>query len=166
MKALTIRQPYASLVVSVDQYGVPFKSVETRSWKTKYRGPVAIHAGKYRPDMFFMGMKERVSDIFAYAGLYGDQALSNLPYGAVIGKATLVDCIPIEQLYGTEYDTAQERAFGDWGEGRYGWILENPIRYVTPIPQTGKQGLWEWEEVIGWMRNANFQTACQLGQME
>lgn len=146
MKALTIRQPYASLTVSADQYGAPFKRVETRSWKTGYRGPLAIHAGKYRPDMFFLGMGERTADIFASVGLYGDQSIANLPYGAVVGKAVLVDCVPIEQLYGTEYDTPQERAFGDWSAGRYGWILESPVCFDTPILVSGKRGLWVWNE--------------------
>ena len=40
MRALTIRQPWASLIAA----GV--KTIETRSWSTKYRGPLAIHAGK------------------------------------------------------------------------------------------------------------------------
>ena len=41
MKALTLRQPYASLVAR-DQ-----KQYETRSWSTSYRGLLAVHAGKY-----------------------------------------------------------------------------------------------------------------------
>lgn len=105
MKAITIRQPWASLIVSLDQNGRPLKSVETRSWKTGYRGPLAIHAGKFRPDMFFMGMNGKKMDIFAEAGLHGDNDILNLPYGAVIGKVTLVDCLPLEELagYGTGY---------------------------------------------------------------
>lgn len=43
MKALTIRQPWASLIA----LGV--KTIETRSWSTSYRGPLAIHAGKAWP---------------------------------------------------------------------------------------------------------------------
>ncbi len=43
MKALTIRQPWASLIAA----GV--KTIETRSWSTRYRGPLAIHAGKHKP---------------------------------------------------------------------------------------------------------------------
>ena len=39
MKALTIQQPWASVITM----GV--KTIETRSWSTKYRGPLAIHAG-------------------------------------------------------------------------------------------------------------------------
>lgn len=144
MKALTIWQPYASLAVSCDQYGDPFKKVETRSWKTGYRGELAIHAAKRKPDMFFMGMSESLSNIFAYAGLYGDNALLNLPYGCVVGTVELVDCVPIERLCDTNFDTSQERAFGDWTAGRYGWILRNPVLFDKPIPAVGKQGLWEW----------------------
>lgn len=48
MKALTICQPHASLV------GIGVKPVETRSWSTKYRGPLAIHAGTKRPEMMHL----------------------------------------------------------------------------------------------------------------
>lgn len=43
MKAITIRQPWAGLIA------VGEKVYETRSWPTKYRGPIAIHAGKSDP---------------------------------------------------------------------------------------------------------------------
>ena len=75
-----------------------------------------------------------------------DQAIACLPYGAIVGKVTLVDCVPIEQLYGGGLDTPRERAFGDWRPGRYGWILANPILFKAPIPTRGKQGLWEWTQ--------------------
>jgi len=40
MKALTISQPYASLIASGEKW------VENRTWATRYRGPLAIHAGR------------------------------------------------------------------------------------------------------------------------
>ena len=43
MKALTLTQPWASLVAC------GAKTIETRSWRTPYRGPVAIHAAKGFP---------------------------------------------------------------------------------------------------------------------
>jgi len=43
MKAITIHQPYASLIAC------GAKIYETRSWATKYRGKIAIHAGKSDP---------------------------------------------------------------------------------------------------------------------
>lgn len=45
MRALTLHQPWATLVA------IGAKRVETRSWATTYRGPVAIHAGRHRPPM-------------------------------------------------------------------------------------------------------------------
>ena len=79
MKAITIRQPWATLIVSLDGSGRPLKAAETRGWKTSYRGPLAIHAGKTVPDMFFMGMSEADADAFLSAGLDGDQAIACLP---------------------------------------------------------------------------------------
>lgn len=148
MKALTIMQPWAGLIFTADYVGIPFKQVETRSWKTNYRGKLAIHAGKrrlYKSVDFFMGMKDGDVDRFVEAGIDGDKALEMLQYGAVIGEVEIVDCVPMEELWGSRYDTPGERAFGDWSEGRYGWILENPVPYKEPIPASGKLGLWEWE---------------------
>lgn len=60
MKALTIMEPWATLIFTADRYGVPFKQVETRSWKTNYRGKLTIHAGKRKlhKSVVFMGMSE------------------------------------------------------------------------------------------------------------
>lgn len=43
MKAITLWQPWASLIA------IGAKKYETRSWKTNYRGPIAIHAAKKDP---------------------------------------------------------------------------------------------------------------------
>lgn len=144
MKTLTLQQPWASLAVSVDQQGMPFKGVETRSWKTGYRGPLAIHAGKKIPECLLMGMSDKKMDVFAYAGITGDASIMNLPYGAIVGTVSILDCVPIETLYGSALDTWQERCFGDWRQGRYGWILGDPVAFDTPVPARGKQGIWEW----------------------
>ena len=72
MKAITIQQPYAALIAE----GI--KEYEFRTWKTAYRGPLLIHAGK--------GMDKKACSRFA---------LYNLDYlaGAVIAKAELTDCM-------------------------------------------------------------------------
>lgn len=49
MKGLSLWQPWATLV------GVGLKRVETRSWATSYRGPLAIHAAKRRPEIGRIG---------------------------------------------------------------------------------------------------------------
>lgn len=71
MKALTICQPYAHLIVSGD------KRVENRTWTTNYRGPLYIHAGKSREWL-------DEDDLKTYP---------SMAFGAVVAVATLVDCV-------------------------------------------------------------------------
>ena len=73
MKVLTIRQPWASLIVA----GI--KDVENRPWPTRYRGKLGIHAAA-RYDQALVD---------EYSDLLGDC----LPLGALIGSVTLVDCV-------------------------------------------------------------------------
>ena len=82
MRALTITQPWASLVMSGD------KRVETRSWSTTYRGPLAIHAAKGW-DVDARWFAEEV------CGRILSLTPSILPRGAVLGLADLVDCLPV-----------------------------------------------------------------------
>jgi len=96
VKAITIRQPWATLIA----LGV--KTIETRSWRTHYRGPVAIHAGAAMPIRGPIGawvvalddVQERMPKLEHWeAGFVYD-----LPIGAVIATATLADCVPIVGL--------------------------------------------------------------------
>ncbi len=144
MKALTIWQPWASLAVTKDFAGEPWKRVETRGWATNYRGPLAIHASKKTGFGFFDDLSpvERIK--FGKAGIVSEEDLLKLPHGMIIGQVNLLDSIKMEELYGTAYDTPQERSFGDWSPGRFGWLLGSPVLYSEPIPAKGRQGLWEW----------------------
>ena len=75
MKVLTIKQPWASLIIQ------GYKRFEFRSWQTKYRGELLIHAGK--------GIdKEAVKRLEKYIP-------EDMPLGKIIGKVKLVDCINI-----------------------------------------------------------------------
>ena len=74
--------------------------------------------------------------------MYYNYRAAGCPFGAIIGSVVIADCVPIEQLYGTEYDTPLERAYGDWTPGRYGIILESPKILKNPIPAKGHQGFW------------------------
>ncbi len=72
MKALTVRQPWASLIMA----GI--KDVENRTWPTSYRGPLVIHAG--------LGLDH---DAFTVHG----RLLDELPRGVVLGTVELVGCV-------------------------------------------------------------------------
>src|SRR5437879_1749653 len=89
MRVLSIRQPWASLLV----LGV--KRWETRSWHTSHRGPLAIHAArKISPTTRTLCDQEPMRTLLERAGLILDQ----LPRGVVLGTAYLVDCVVVDEL--------------------------------------------------------------------
>lgn len=151
MNALSLWQPWGSLFF----VGPKAKRVETRDWATKIRGEIAIHAAATKQGFKLI----RAGDSSAYDLVVdalqdaGYHLWSDLPLGAVLGSAVLVDCVPIEALYGSEYDTPVERAFGDWSPGRYGWIVERAVRYPEPIFAPGAQGIWKWSPPEGVIRD-------------
>jgi hypothetical protein len=141
MKAITLTQPYATLVA------MGAKRIETRSWSTRYRGPLAIHAGKGLAGMTkrqFVDLlrTEPFCSVLRPLIAAGQVNTDALPRGAIVAVADLVDILPVEQVQ----PTAPERSFGDYTPGRYAWLLADVCLVDPPIPSTGRQGLWEWTE--------------------
>ncbi|MED1955109.1 ASCH domain-containing protein [Brevibacillus centrosporus] len=140
MKAITLHQPWATLIALGE------KRFETRSWATKYRGPIAIHAAK-KVDKEIC-QQEPFRSVLAKHGYTAD----NLPTGAVVAKCQLVDC---HQIISTGYDAAtlyavgipkvrdNEFAFGWYKAGRYAWEMAD-VKPIDPVPAKGQQGLWNW----------------------
>ena len=126
MKVLTIKQPWASLIV--DKY----KRYEFRSWKTKYRGKILIHAGmSIEKDML-----ERFKEY-------------NLSYskGAIIGEAEIVDCILVDDEFNEELKKINKTVYGKSNHVEtYAWKLENVIKYDEPIYIKGQLGLWNYNK--------------------
>lgn len=138
MKVLSILQPWASLIVMGP------KRIETRSWATKYRGPLLIHAstGKKREGRELLEDPRWCNPC--------DEGFYDLPFGAIIGQVNLVDVIPTSHIIfnmGREKAAGiaapYEEAFGDYSPGRYGWLLSDPVVFDKPIPAKGKLGLWD-----------------------
>ncbi len=148
MKVLTLTQPWATLVA------IGAKKIETRSWSTPYRGPLAIHAAKGFPKWAKEGCAEPLFHEALYAAGYdiGLRSSDILPRGMVIATCRLLDCLPMEAagcVSGVfddypELNTAQERAFGDYAVGRWAWVLEDVKVLPEPIPAKGALGLWEY----------------------
>lgn len=134
MKAITLHQPYASLIA------LGKKQYETRSWSTNYRGKIAVHAG--------LSKKALTQDGYALwqrAGL-GQTSFAMLPLGEIIAIADLTDCIKMtDELIGSASEL--ERTVGNWKLGNYAWRLENIQVLSEPIPYKGKQGLWEYNNL-------------------
>lgn len=127
MKALSLTQPYATLVA------LGAKKIETRSWKTPYRGPLAIHAAKGFPLWAKMACQEPYFMRF----LEGH----SLPLGWVIATCELVDCV---RITADNAPPEPEFSFGDYTPGRWMWHLAN-VKQIKPVPVKGALGLWEWE---------------------
>lgn len=145
MKAITITQPFATLCA------IKAKRIETRGWKTDYRGPLAIHAGKGCPsDFIYLANTEPFLSALKAAGY---ALFSNLPRGAVVATCRLEGCKIIERNtkgWGIMGDQAwmltdQERAFGDYTPGRYAWLLADVQPLAEPVPARGALGLWDCE---------------------
>lgn len=89
MKALSLIQPWATLIVLGE------KRIETRSWPTKHRGHLAIHASKNFPDDCRRLCEERpFREALARHGLTAD----TLPLGQVLGFATIDDCVSTDTI--------------------------------------------------------------------
>jgi len=130
MKFLTLTQPWASLVAC------GAKRIETRSWKTAYRGLIGIHAAT----KFEMEVRELCHQEPIHSALFrwGTSQPGSLPRGSVLAVARIADCVPI----GTFRPGQEERALGDYTPGRYAWLLADIRRLPAPIPWRGRQGLW------------------------
>ena len=136
VKALTLHQPWASLMA----WGV--KTIETRSWPTAYRGPLAIHAAKTIPDYARAAAVEiaPIARALASAGV-DPTTLAGLPLGAVVALVDLIDCRHIDE---TSCEPGPDRPFGNFASGRFGWVTRNPRVLAPPVPARGRQGLWDW----------------------
>lgn len=125
MKALTIKQPWASLIVN------GYKEYEFRSWKINYRGKILIHAG--------MRLEKAIAESYKEYNL-------NYTMGAIIGEAELVDCILVDDCFNKKLNKANPLVYGRSDHvGVYAWKLANIKKYKEPIFIKGKLGLWNYE---------------------
>ncbi len=114
MKALSIRQPWAGLIM------LGIKDVENRSWSTDHRGSLGIHAART--------LDVSNEELDEYAQEYGFDP-ATLVYGALIGTVDVVDCTM--------------KVTSEWHhDGQYGWYLKNQKRFDKPVPMKGKQELF------------------------
>lgn len=126
MKVITIKQPWATLIAE------GYKEYEFRTWKTKYRGPILIHAGK--------GVDKKAMEKFKHLNL-------EYPVGQIIAKATITDCVYVDEEFAQEMYKKDPAVYGlviknEW-DG-YGFKLEN-IEKLKPIKINGKLSLWNFD---------------------
>lgn len=137
MKALTLHQPFATLAT------IGAKLIETRSWATRYRGPLAIHAAKTMPAYARAFAAEPTLWALLETNGFDRAVLDELPAGAVVAVARLVDCRVIDRAFAAGRPEL-ERMCGNFALGRYAWVLEEVEALDPPVAARGRQRLWEW----------------------
>jgi len=132
MRALSIRQPYAWAIA------IGAKPVENRTWGTAYRGLIAIHASKTRPDRSDVE-NYLILDAVEACGFEIDEAASG--QGVIVAVAGLSGCHLSPDFGGT--CGATRPLCSPWAvRDQYHWLLENVRPLAEPVPCRGALGLW------------------------
>ncbi|MBP1615777.1 MAG: hypothetical protein H6Q13_3225 [Bacteroidetes bacterium] len=166
MKAISIKQPWASLIV----HGI--KDVENRTWKCpkKYiKQRVLVHAGNKPADFWNYPLSGCISDFIRKISKSGTD-WRQYPHGAIIGSVEIVDCVinnpsvwaekslenkcpecgrEITDLK-SDYQECPDCRRRLWKHSNYdtpiyNWVLANPILFSTPVSAKGKLSFWEYE---------------------
>ena len=130
MKVLSLTEPYATLIKN----GI--KTIETRSWKTSYRGRLYIHASSTKIPKTYKDNKELMSLV----------DINDLNYGNIICMCDLVDCVEMtdEFINDIKKNRKNEYITGIYSNGRYAWIFKNIEILDNPIKTKGHLGIWNF----------------------
>lgn len=142
MRALSVKQPWADLIVS------GLKDIENRTWKTNFRGRIYIHASQKYASVGFNSVGG-LSDLLTKAQLssVGSSIEMQLVRGrfitsAIIGEVDIIDC--------TQNHTSiwAQKTYSDC-PNQWNWVLANPVKYPEPtLNVKGSLSFWEYEPVI------------------
>lgn len=127
MKVITVKQPFATLIAE------GLKEYEFRTWKTKYRGEILIHAGK--------GIDKKAMKRYEHLNL-------EYPSGCIIAKAVITDCVIVDKKMKEELKRKNSLVYygiinkDNWNG--YGFKIEN-VNKINPISINGKLSLWEYD---------------------
>lgn len=142
MRALTLHQPWASLVA------MGHKRFETRGWSTKYRGPLLIHAGKFINHHVLQAVRVQTDWL--------EQA--KIHVGSVIAVAELTEVLPTVGMQVIVSD--KEERLGNFDPERWAWRLEDVRALSEPVECRGYQGLWTPPEEVVEMVMAQVREVC------
>lgn len=153
MKALSIKQPWATLIAS------NIKNIENRTWQTKYRGRIYIHASQKLASVGFNSVGG-CADLLTMEQWHSlDKSTksqlvrSRFTASAIIGEVDIVDCVLNHPSIWAEHSASVLRKGIEIEVPVYNWVLANPVLYEQPILNVkGALSLWEYEkpyEVVG-----------------
>lgn len=139
MKALTIWQPYATLLIT------DVKRFETRKWQTKYRGPVAIHAAKKPIKAVAKLLPEDTQRAINDICKRNKHKNLHFDLGSIIGTADLIDCHLVDISFLNTL-SEEEKIMGDFTLGHYAWEFKGKSTALQVPEIIGGQGLWNWQK--------------------
>ena len=126
MKVLTIKEPWATLIIE------GYKKYEFRSWKYSYRGELLIHAGK--------GIDEEAMKKFENLNL-------KYPQSRIVAKVRILDCIELNDEINKKIISENELVYGHkYDRTGYAWKLELIEKINNDEEISGKQGIWNIKE--------------------
>jgi hypothetical protein len=135
MKALSIKQPWASLIA----HGI--KDIENRTWKTHFRGRIYIHvsaktAGDFMRLLTNKQLNKVVWDLENYKTFE-----TYFEYSAIIGEVDIIDCVVNhDSIWAEKTDLFADIYF----KPTYNWVLANPVLYEKSILNVkGKLSFWD-----------------------
>lgn len=132
VKAVSLWNPWAGAIT------LGWKVFETRSWYTKHRGALAIHAAKTKKHMHLLPEKLRgAGDEAALGPALG---LFLWPFGAIVCLVDLVDCLPAAVVAPSL--GRRELAWGDYSGRRWAWKFANIRILARPVACVGRQKMW------------------------
>ena len=126
MKALTVKQPWATLISE----GI--KKYEFRSWKTNYRGKILIHAGA--------GIDKEKLKEFKKLNL-------DYPKKRIVAVAEIEDCLELTDELNDKIIKEKNIAYGNKKRTGYAWKLKNIKKINNPKEINGKLGLWNVDDI-------------------
>jgi hypothetical protein len=135
MKALSIWQPWACLIIS------RHKKIETRGWPAPHsiRGKrIVIASTKTIRREQRLAARELAFQV--HYSMTGLPLIDDLPMGCILGTVMVKNCRAIGPDLMQALEPAEE-AFGRYAPGRFGWLLRDPQPLLSPIPVRGGQGL-------------------------
>lgn len=144
MKALTLRQPWATLIAQ------DHKNYETRRWHPRRNpGVLAIASSKTRISGGTLALCN-TPPFAAVLPFDGERGVVDAPTGMILAVARVTEFLPTEQI-GPD-DLEREGHFGDFTAGRWAWFMPDVIPLHRPIAipsakpgekKTMRLGLWD-----------------------
>lgn len=125
MKALSIRQPWAWLIIKGE------KPVENRGWLSNHRGPLLIHAALTFDKAGYQWVRKN----FPHLKMPPPR---RYPLGAIIGSVQMEACVT-SSVYRSV-----------WFSGPYGFVFSDPKEYDRPVPFKGQLGFFDVPEDVFW----------------